>query len=734
MRSTGEPAGRPARAGAAERIAAWSAAHRRTAILGWLGLVLAAVVAGLAAGGPDAVNRGPGDGGRAETALDRQGEYLRYHENVLIQAFEPGGPAFADDPRLVAAAEDLVTELRNHPDAVREVVSPLETATHLSADHRSGLVSFAVNWPTDQLRAHWDTVTSVVGQVAARHGQVRVAQAGDRSLTSAVDTAVKADLQRSHLLSLPFVLIILLAVFGSLVAAGVPVLLTVTAIAGALGLITVLGKTIPINSAGSALILLIGVAVGVDYSLFYLRRYREERQAGRDDETALRITARTSGHVVLFSGVTVILCLAGLLFTGLGVFVGATIGLTLTVGMAMVGSVTVLPAVLAGLRGRIDNGRIPFLRRTVARESKVWSRIAHQVSKHPARWAGGGVLVLLMVATPALSMRLQDAAATDSLPRSVSTVDAAVRMREAFPGVPIPAQVVVWRKDGTPADGPEVRQGVERLRAQIAGSGGLLAEPITVDRVDRAVVVRVPLAGSSTDETSFRALDLLRGKAIPAAFGTLSGVDVAVAGKTAQAADFEAQLRENTWRVFVFVLSLAFVLLVFAFRSLWLPLVSILLNLLSIGAAYGVVTWIFQDGNLAPLLGFASYGGVMSWLPLFMFVVLFGLSMDYHLFILSRVRERWLAGESPRAAIVGGIGRSAGVVSGAATIMVVVFSVFVTLTSIENKMLGVGLAVAVALDATVVRGVLVPATLSLLGERAWRLPRWLEWLPGKSRS
>jgi RND superfamily putative drug exporter len=212
----------------------------------------------------------------------------------------------------------------------------------------------------------------------------------------------------------------------------------------------------------------------------------------------------------------------------------------------------------------------------------------------------------------------------------------------------------------------------------------------------------------------------------------VSDVDVAVTGKTAQADDFTAKLRENTWMVFAFVLLLAFVLLVFAFRSLWLPLVSILLNLLSIGAAYGVVTWIFQGDNLSSVLGFTSYGGVMSWLPLFMFVVLFGLSMDYHIFILSRVRERWLAGASPKEAIVSGIGHSAGVVSSAAVIMVVVFSVFITLTSIENKMLGVGLAVAIAIDATVVRGVLVPAALSLLGERAWRVPGWLRWLPGKS--
>ncbi|GAA3043917.1 MMPL family transporter [Actinokineospora globicatena] len=328
------------------------------------------------------------------------------------------------------------------------------------------------------------TATEVVDAVAAEHPGIRVAQAGDRTLTSAVDAAVKADLHRSHLLSLPFVLTILLVVFGSLVAAGIPVLLTITGIAGALSLVAVVGKVISINSAVSALILLVGVAVGIDYSLFYPRRYREERHGGSDVATALRATARTSGHVVLFSGATVILCLSGLLFTGLGVFIGATIGLALVVGMAMIASVTVLPAVLASVRDRVDKGRIPWLgrSRTAARESRFWTAVALKVAKRPAVWGGLGVLVLLLIAAPALGMRLQDAASVDSLPRDVPTVDSAIRMGEAFPGVPVPAQVVVWRPDGTPVDTTEVRTAINGLHGRIAASDGLLAEPFTVDR------------------------------------------------------------------------------------------------------------------------------------------------------------------------------------------------------------------------------------------------------------
>ncbi|RLK53880.1 MMPL family transporter [Actinokineospora cianjurensis] len=706
------------RPGVAERVTDWSIRHRGTAILGWLGLVALALVASVAIGGRDAANLPPGEGGAAQAALNEQGEHPRYHENVLVQALEPGGPDFLDDPRTVAAARDLVTRLREHPEAVSDVRSPLEAVPgYVSADRRSGLVSFTVNWPVERFEQHMATATGAVAAVAAGHPAVRVAQAGDRSLISAVDAAVKADLHRSHLLSLPFVLVILLVVFGSVVAAGVPVLLTGTAIAGAVGLVGVLGKVIPINSAASAMIVLVGVAVGVDYSLFALRRYREERRAGHDEVTALRTTARTSGHVVLVSGMTVVLCLGGLLFTGLGVFVGVTIGLALVVALAVLASVTVLPAVLAALGPRVDKWRVR--RVNTVGESRFWTGIARGVVAKPLLWGGLGVLALLVLAVPALDMRLQDAASTNSLPQEVATVDSAIRMGEAFPGVPVPAQVVVWRPDGESADTSEVRAAIDRLHGRIAASGGLLAEPFTVDRVDNAVVIRVPLAGSSTDELSVRALELLRTKVIPETVGAVGGVEAAVTGRTATAADFVAEVRANTWLVFGYVLLVSLLLMLVVFRSLAIPVLSILLNLLSLGAAYGVVTWVFQEGNLHSLLGFTSYGAVMSWLPLFLFVVLFGLSTDYHLFILSRVRERWAAGATAREAVVGGIGHSAGVVSSAAVVMVVVFAVFITLTSIENKMLGVGLAVAVALDATVVRGVLLPAALAVLGERAW---------------
>jgi RND superfamily putative drug exporter len=481
------------------------------------------------------------------------------------------------------------------------------------------------------------------------------------------------------------------------------------------------------------MVLLIGVAVGVDYCLFSLRRLREERAAGRELDDAIRIAARTSGRVILVSGVTVIICLSGLLLTGISNFVGLTIGASLVVALAMLGSMTVLPALLAALGPKVDRGRIPWLgrRRTEVRPSRLWTSVAAAVVRKPIVWGGGAVLTLVVMALPATGMHLQDASVTDSLPRSVAQVDAAQRMQQAFPGAASPARVVVWDVDGGRLDAAALEPAMEELRALASRSGGSIAAPVSAVGVDRAVVIRVPVAGSGTDPTSVQALDTLREDILPDTIGRTPGVDFAVMGKAAFAADFTDAVTAKTPYVVGAVLVLAFVLLLVAFRSVAIPAVSIVLTLLSVGAAYGVLTWVFQGGHGESWLGFTAYGGVISWLPLFMFVLVLGLSMDYHIFILSRVRERLHHGASPTRALVDGVGSSAGVVTTAAVVMVSVFSIFVVLSAIEYKMLGIGMAIAVLIDATLVRGVLLPAALAALGSRAWSLPRWLEWLPGQ---
>ncbi|PZG02555.1 MMPL family transporter [Micromonospora deserti] len=717
-----------------ERAAGWSVRHPVLAIVGWFTLVAVAVLASALLPGEQARSTDPGESGRAQRVLRQQQGLVPVRESVLIQARQSGGQRVSDDPALRAAVKDLVTSLRR-TGAVTDVRSPLEPdgQSLVSADGHSGLVTFHVAGTVDEVRPNYDAAVRAVDAVAGRHPQARLAQAGDRSLAVAVDQGIKDDFKRAEFISLPLTVVILLVVFGSLVAAGIPLLLALSTVAGTFGLLQVVAHWVPINSATSSMVLLIGVAVGIDYSLFYLRRAREERATGRDIVEALRITARTSGHAVVISGLTVMLCLAGLLFTGLDNFRGLTVGAVLVVGLAMTGSVTVLPALLAVLGHRVDSGRIPWLsrRRTAAADSLLWSAVAHAVVRRPLLWGGTATLALVMMALPAFGMRLQDAAVTDSLPRSVPTVDAAIRMQQAFPGAASPARVVIWNSNGEDADNPAVQTAIDNLRSRVLTSGGMLAEPVAVVKVDRVLVMRIPMAGSGTDATSNQALQTLRDDVLPATLGEIDDIDYAVTGRTAIAYDFATTLNSRTPTVFAFVLALAFVLLVVAFRSLAVPFVSVALNLLSIGAAYGVLTWVFQDGHLASVLGFTPYGGVVGWLPLFMFVILFGLSMDYHIFILSRIRERWTAGANPRDAIIGGIASSAGVVTSAAVIMTAVFTIFITLSAIEYKMLGVGMAVAVIIDATIVRGVLLPAAMALLGARTWTLPRWPHRPPGR---
>ncbi len=686
----------PAKPPVVERVTNWSLRHRAAAILGWLALVAFAWAVGTFVPGTDARSSPAGDAGTGQAVLDRQTAREPFWENVLV-------------PRDATVVTDLVTTLTTSG-AVADIRSPLDDPAQVSADGRSGLVTFRLTGTGEEIRAHLATATAAVETVAARHPDVRLAQAGDLSVSGAVDQSIKEDIKRSETRSLPITVLILLVVFGSLVAAAVPVLLAGTTVFAAFGFLSLVDNWIPVNSATSAMTLLIGMAVGVDYSLFFLRRAGEERAHGVDE--SIRIAARTSGHVIVVSGLSVVLCVTGLLFTGLDNLRGLTVSTILVVGLAVLAAVTVLPATLSLLGHRVDRGRIPRLGNRSTR-SRFWAAVAGVVTRRPALWSGIAAALLILLALPAFGIRLQDPAPTESLPRSIPVIDAAARVQEAFPGVTMPAHVVLWNENGGPVDTPAVRRAIGELTASTP-------KPAVVVPVGQALVVRIPLGGTGNDEAASRTLTTLRETLLPRTIGRLDGVGYAVAGRTAEAYDFTAQVLARAPYVFGFILLLAFALLLVVFRSVAVPAVSILLNLLSVGAAYGVLTLVFQDGFLAPLLGFTPYGGVLGWLPMFLFVLLFGLSTDYHVFILSRIRERRLAGGSAREAIVEGTARSSGVVTGAALIMTGVFSIFLSLAAIEYKMLGLGMAFAILLDATLVRGVLLPAALALLGDRLWR--------------
>ena len=468
------------------------------------------------------------------------------------------------------------------------------------------------------------------------------------------------------------------------------------------------------------------MAVGVDYSLFYLRREREERAKGRALPESLRIAAGTSGRAILVSGVTVMIAMAGLFLTGIDQFTGIVLGTIAVVGIAVAGSLTVLPALLSWLGPRAGRGRLPFLGRSraAARPSRLWAALVRRVVARPVIWGTAAAVALLALSAPALGMRLGEPAV--DAPPGQAVVRTMSEIHRAFPQAPAPAEVVVTGPDAT---GPRVMAAVAALQGRTA-TGGAIREPVTATAVGsgaegRALVVDVPLAGHGTDSASDQALVALRSQILPATLGKVPGISYAVAGDTASNYDFTRQLRDRTPVVLGLVALLAFMVLLVAFRSLAIPLVSIALNLLSVGAAYGLITLIFQDGRLQGPLGYASFGGIISWVPLFMFVFLFGISMDYHVFILTRIRELWSRGSSSRDAVVDGIASSAGVVTSAALIMVAVFSIFATMSLLDLKILGVGTAAAVLIDATTVRGILLPAALALLGERAWYAPSWL---------
>jgi RND superfamily putative drug exporter len=726
----GKRSARP-RTSLTERVAGWSARHRKTAVFGWLLLVAALFMAGQVVGSKNLPLYDAGQSGQAERALNQvaPAQYNAYSETVLIQATAPGA-TFATDPAMRTAASQVAAALAALPGDATGIRTPLLSSGNtpssrtglVSKDGRSALVTFRVPGNVPDVNQAATTLKHAVAGVQAEHPDLRIAETGDASISQVINASL--NFGKAEATSVPITLLLLLLVFGALVAAGIPVLLALTALTATIGVVTLASHWLPIASSTFEVVVIVGMAVGVDYSLFYLRREREERAAGRSPAEALRVAARTSGRTILISGLTVMAAMSGLFLVGGGPFTGMALGTIAVVGIAVAGSLTVLPGLLAWLGPKADAGQIPFLgrRQAAARPSRLWAALARRVVARPLVWGGVAAIALLVLAAPALGLRIGEPAA--DVPKGAAVVNTLDAIEKAFPQAPAPAEVVVTGADAT---GPKVLAAVDQLRARaVPGSGdqqNATHEPVTATAIGggRALVVDVPLAGNGADTASRNALATLRDQILPDTLGKVPGVSYAVTGDTAQIADDVHELHANLPAVFAVVAVLAFGLLLAAFRSVVVPVVSIVLNLLSVGAAYGLVTLIFQDGRLQGPLDYTSFGGIIYWVPLMMFVFLFGISMDYHVFILSRIRERWARGSSPEDAVVAGIASSAGTVTSAALIMVAVFSIFTTLPLIDLKILGVGTAAAVLIDATLIRGILLPAALALLGNRAWRL-------------
>ncbi|GGW64211.1 membrane protein [Streptomyces lucensis JCM 4490] len=716
--------------GLAARAGGWSARHRWAAVGIWVLFVVLAMGLGSAAGRVD-VDESDQLKGETHTAaqiIDDAGIEEPAGETVLIQS--KGGTVDARSGEFRAAVADVVKAV-DGTGKVTDVTSPYDTHT-ISRDGRSALVQFDLRGDAETAADRIEPVLDAVAGVQKDHGSLRIEEIGGASMQKQYKDAFGDDFQKAEYSAVPVALGILLIAFGALVAALLPVALAVTAIMATMGLMGLVSHLQAMSDTANSVMLLVGMAVGVDYCLFYLRREREERAAGRDPATALQIAAATSGRAVIVSGVTVCVAMAGMLFTGLAEFEAMGLASLMVVAVAMVGSVTVLPALLSLLGERVEKGRIPFLGRRRRQGgsdggSRFWTAVLRGVLAKPLVSVVVAAGALLAIAAPALGMKTQQLTLDQEFGDSLSIVQTYKRVNDAFPGGSEPAQVVVKAKD---VNAPAVRQALADFKKQAIASGASRG-PIDIKMHDaqNVALVSVPLVGGSDMDKATKSLEKLRDEVRPATLGKVDGVEAPVTGQVAGNHDFNDQLMGSVVPVFVFVVVFAFLLMLLSFRSLTVAITSIVLNLLSVAAAYGILVAVFQHGWGASLVGAEGVGAIVTWLPLFLFVILFGLSMDYHVFVVSRIREARMRGRDTKDAIRHGVVTTAGVVTSAAVIMVAVFAIFGTLSMQSMKQMGVGLAAAVLIDATIIRGVLLPAVMALLGESNWYLPKWLERLP-----
>ena len=707
------------RPGRVVRIARWSAEHRWRAVLGWVAFVVICVAVGGIAGTASQTDaqQAVGEWGRAERMLADAHFTDPEVENVLITA--RSGPL--DEAEASAAAAEAGRRLRGLPEvagASEPVTSPGGTAV---------LVRAEMTGDAQDADERVLPLVDATAAVQAAHPDLRVEQVGAATIEKALRKTYGDDFHRAEMLSLPVTLVILIVAFGALLAAAVPVLLALTSVAAALGLSALTSHLLPVTDTTSSVVLLIGMAVGVDYSLFYVRRAREERAKGRTPLDAVEIAAATSGRAVVISGCTVAVAMAGMFLSGSAIFSSLAVGAILVVAASVLGSITVLPAVLAKLGRWVDRPRVPVLHRLTMRPGRpprLWPALLRPALRRPALALVLGVGALVLLALPALGMRTS-LGSTDDLPRSIPTVQAYDRLTAAFPSEGA-SDVVVVR--AAPEQAGAVRAALLDLSGRAAidphfAPGRQAQVDVSADgRISRLPVY---VRGSADSPGGEQALTVLRTQLVPDTVGRVAGADVAVTGDTAASVDFSALLSERLPLVVGFVLALTFVLVLWTFRSVVVAATALGLNLLSVGAAYGLVVLVFQHTWAQGLLGFTSTGTIVAWLPMFLFVVLFGLSMDYHVFVVSRIRELAMRGTPTRDAVRQGIIGSAGAVTSAAVVMVAVFAIFATLSAPEFKQMGVGLAAAVLIDATLVRAVLLPAAMTLLGRWNWWGPALL---------
>jgi RND superfamily putative drug exporter len=662
---------------------------------------------------------------RAERLVeDRLRGPTKLRETFILQSEE----ATVEDPAFRGEVEALQADLMAlGPDVVEAAVSFYETEdpSMVSRDQHATIIGVVLAGELDEATDHVDAIRGIARDHTG--GDFRTLVAGDVTLNDDFNRVAEEDLQKGESIGIGVALVVLVAVFGAVVAAVVPILLAIGAIVIALGAVALIGLAMDFSFFVTNMITMMGLAVGIDYSLFIVSRYREERAHGREKLDAIGAAGATANRAVFFSGMTVVLALLGLLLIPTTIFRSLGLGAILVVLFAVLASMTLLPAVLSLLGDRVNALRVLRRKRTpgaAPRDGGFWDRVTHGVMRRPvvALLLGGGLLVAAGVSYFGINTGFSG---ISTLPDDAPSKQAfQVLMTEFSGGVTAPVEIVV---DGD-VTSPRVRAGIEDLQSLLAEDGGFGPSTVEANQAGDLAVVSAPVAGDPSGEAASDAIERLREVYVPEAFGE-APAEVLVGGQTAFNKDFFDLTDTYTPIVFVFVLGLSFVLLTVVFRSIVVPIKAIIMNLLSVGAAYGLVVLVFQNGVGADLFGFQRVEAIDAWLPLFLFSVLFGLSMDYHVFLLTRIRERWdLTGDNA-GSVAYGLRTTAGIITGAALIMVAVFGGFAAGELVSLQQMGFGLAVAVFLDATIVRSVLVPASMKLLGDRNWYLPRWLRWLP-----
>jgi RND superfamily putative drug exporter len=595
------------------------------------------------------------------------------------------------------------------------------TPAAVSPDKHSALVSLLIDSDSGA-----GPVEKVVEQ--ANGGAFDVGITGYRTANHDFGKQSQKDLETGELaFGLPAALIVLVLVFGAVIAGLVPVLMAVLAIIVALGLVAILSQAFELSVFIVNMLTGMGLALGIDYSLFVVSRYREERRLGFAKEDAIALAGATASRAVLFSGSTFVVALIGMFIVPTSIMRSLALGAILVGIVSVAAALTLLPALLSVLGDRVDSLRVPIvgrnLGRTGAGEGRFWRRIVEAVLRRPALWLAVAVAGMLAAASPIFGLHI-GANGVSTLPSNLPSKQGHVLLQRTFP-VQNPEPVRIVAVGG---DAAAVHRDLVRLYHRLVGAGFFGAGTIQTSAREGVALLTVPVRGDVVGGSAVSAVRDLRKNVIPGTFAS-SGAKVYVGGITAENVDYFDAVTNPTPYVLLFVLGLSFVLLTIAFRSIIVALVSVLLNLLSVGAAYGLLTLVFLYGDGAGLFGFQHTHVIDAWVPLFLFSVLFGLSMDYQVFLMSRIKERYDQTGSTHDAVAGGVATTARIITGAALIIVVVFAGFAAGKLVMFQQMGFGVAVALLLDATVIRSVVLPAMLGLLDRRSWYLPRWLDWLP-----